>query len=232
MASVSGFIHDFGGNILNSDHRTDEETSDFLMRMEFGTDGFQIPPEDIPSAFAPIAKFFEMWFEVHRAAHRTRIGMLVSKQDHCLADLLQRHKRDESQVDIPVIISNHEACASWALLFNTPIVVCPVTKETKPQQEHSMHSLLKRDGVELVVMARYMQTLSASFLAQVGCPAINIHHSILLAFSGANPYRQAYDRGEKIIGQQSTTQRRIWMKAPLSNRMSSGSVTEIRLMIL
>ena len=95
-----------------------------------------------------------------------------------------------------------------------------------------MHSLLKRDGVELVVMARYMQILSASFLAQVGCPAINNHHSFLPAFIGANPYRQAYDRGEKIIGQQPTMQRRIWMKAPLSNRMSSGSVTEIRLMIL
>lgn len=158
--------------------------------------------------------------------------MLVSKKDHCLADLLQRHKRDESQVDIPVIISNHETCASWAQLFNIPFVVCPVTKETKPQQEHSMHSLLKRDGVELVVMARYMQTLSASFLAQVGCPAINIHHSFLPAFGGANPYLQAFDRGEKIIGQQPTMQRRICMKAPLSKRMSSGSVTEIRLMIL
>ena len=95
-----------------------------------------------------------------------------------------------------------------------------------------MHSLLKGDGVELVVMARYMQTLSASFLAQVGCPAINIHHSFLPAFGGANPYLQAFDRGEKIIGQQPTMQRRICMKAPLSKRMSSGSVTEIRLMIL
>lgn len=200
VARVSGFIHDFGGNILDSDHHTDEETNDFLMRMEFATDGFQIPPEDIPSAFAPIAKVFEMGFEVHRAAHRTRIGMLVSKQDHCLADLLQRHKRDELQVDIPLIISNHEACASWAQLFNIPFVVCPVTKETKPQQEQQVLSLLKRFGVELVVMARYMQILSASFLAQVGCPVINIHHSFLPAFIGANPYRQAYDRGVKIIG--------------------------------
>jgi len=200
VARVSGFIHDFGGNILDSDHHTDEETNDFLMRMEFATDGLQIPPDDIPVAFASIAKVFEMRFEVHRTSHRTRVGMLVSKQDHCLADLLQRQKRDELYVDIPVIISNHETCASWAELFNIPFVVCPVTKETKPQQEQHVLSVLKEYRVELVVMARYMQILSAGFLAHVGCPVINIHHSFLPAFIGANPYRQAYDRGVKIVG--------------------------------
>jgi len=200
VARVSGFIHDFGGNILDSDHHTDEETNDFLMRMEFATDGLQIPPDDIPVAFASIAKVFEMRFEVHRTSHRTRVGMLVSKQDHCLADLLQRQKRDELYVDIPVIISNHETCASWAELFNIPFVVCPVTKETKPQQEQHVLSVLKEHRVELVVMARYMQILSAGFLAHVGCPVINIHHSFLPAFIGANPYRQAYDRGVKIVG--------------------------------
>jgi formyltetrahydrofolate deformylase len=200
VARVSGFIHDSGGNILDSDHHTDEETNDFLMRMEFATDGLQIPPDDIPAAFAPIAKVFEMRFEVHRSNHRMRVGMLVSKQDHCLADLLQRHKRDELHVNIPVIISNHETCAAWAELFKIQFVVCPVTKETKPQQEQHVLSVLKGHRVELVVMARYMQILSANFLTQVGCPVINIHHSFLPAFIGANPYRQAYDRGVKIIG--------------------------------
>ncbi len=200
VARVSGFIHDFGGNILDSDHHTDEETNEFLMRMEFSTEGLQIPPDDIPAAFTPIAKVFEMRYEVHRSSHRTKVGMLVSKQDHCLADLLQRHKRDELHIDIPIIISNHATCAGWAELFQIPFVACPVTKETKPQQEQQLLSLLKEHRVELVVMARYMQILSASFLAQVGCPVINIHHSFLPAFIGANPYRQAYDRGVKIIG--------------------------------
>lgn len=200
VARVSGFIHDFGGNILDSDHHTDEETNDFLMRMEFATDGLQITPEDIPAAFAPVAKVFDMRFEVHRASHRTRVGMLVSKQDHCLADLLQRQKRDELHVDISVILSNHEACTPWAKLFGIPFLVCPVTKETKPQQEQKLLSVLKEHRVELVVMARYMQILSANLLAQLGCPVINIHHSFLPAFIGANPYRQAYDRGVKIIG--------------------------------
>jgi formyltetrahydrofolate deformylase len=200
VARVSGFIHDFGGNILDSDHHTDEETNEFLMRMEFSTEGLQMPLEDIPAAFAPIAKVFDMRYEVHFTSHRSKVGMLVSKQDHCLADLLQRHRRDELHIEVPIIISNHDTCASWAELFKIPFMVCPVTKETKPQQEAQVLSLLKAQGVELVVMARYMQILSAKFLAQVGCPVINIHHSFLPAFIGANPYRQAYDRGVKIIG--------------------------------
>ena len=200
VARVSGFIHDFGGNILDSDHHTDEETNEFLMRMEFAAEGLQILPDEIASAFAPVAKTFEMRYEVRPSSRRTRVAMLVSKQDHCLADLLQRHKRDELYIDIPIIISNHDTCAGWAELFKIPFSVCPVTKETKPQQEQQVLSLLREQRVELVVMARYMQILSAGFLSQVGCPVINIHHSFLPAFIGANPYRQAYDRGVKIIG--------------------------------
>ena len=168
--------------------------------MEFAAEGLQIPPDEIATAFAPVAKTFEMRYEVRPSNCRTRVAMLVSKQDHCLADLLQRHKRDELHIDIPVIISNHDTCAGWAELFKIPFSVCPVTKETKPQQEQQVLSLLKDHRVELVVMARYMQILSASFLSQVGCPVINIHHSFLPAFMGANPYRQAYERGVKIIG--------------------------------
>lgn len=200
VARVSGFIHDFGGNILDSDHHTDEETNHFLMRMECSTEGLQIAPDQISEAFAPIAKVFEMRYEVHQTSRRTRVGMMVSKQDHCLADLLQRHRRDELRIDIPLIISNHDTCANWAELFKIPFAVCPVTKETKPEQERHVVSLLREQRVELVVMARYMQILSAEFLAQVGCPVINIHHSFLPAFIGANPYRQAYERGVKIIG--------------------------------
>jgi formyltetrahydrofolate deformylase len=200
VARVSSFIHDFGGNILDSDHHTDEETNEFLMRMEFATEGLQIPPDEIAAAFAPVAKTFEMRYEVCPSSRRARVAMLVSKQDHCLADLLQRHKRDELHIDIPVIISNHDACAGWAELFKIPFSVYPVTKETKPQQEQQVLSQLKDHRVDLVVMARYMQILSDTFLLQVGCPVINIHHSFLPAFIGAHPYRQAYDRGVKIIG--------------------------------
>jgi formyltetrahydrofolate deformylase len=125
VARVSGFIHDFGGNILDSDHHTDEETNEFLMRMEFAAEGFQIPSNEIAAAFAPVAKTFEMHYEVRPSSRRTRVAMLVSKQDHCLADLLQRHKRDELHIDIPVIISNHDTCAGWAELFKIPFSVFP-----------------------------------------------------------------------------------------------------------
>ena len=102
VARVSGFIHDFGGNILDSDHHTDEETNEFLMRMEFAAEGLQIPPDEIGAAFAPVAKTFEMRYEVRPSSLRTRVAMLVSKQDHCLADLLQRHKRDGLRQPNPV----------------------------------------------------------------------------------------------------------------------------------
>jgi formyltetrahydrofolate deformylase len=200
VARVAGFIHDFGGNILDSDHHTDRETGDFLMRTEFALEGFQIPQEDIASAFAPVAKSFEMRFEVHVTHHRPRVAIMVSKQDHCLADLLQRQRRGELEIEIPIIISNHDACGMWAELFKIPFQVYPVTKDTKPGQERQVLGSLKQNRVDLVVMARYMQILSAEFLAQVGCPVINIHHSFLPAFIGANPYRQAYERGVKLIG--------------------------------
>lgn len=200
VARVAGFIHEFGGNILDSDHHTDRETGDFLMRTEFALEGFQIPPGEIASAFAPVAKVFEMQYEVHLADHRLRVAILVSKQDHCLVDLLQRQRRGELAIDIPVIISNHDACAMWADLFEIPFQVFPVTKETKREQEQQVLATLERGQAELVVMARYMQILSAELLTAVGCPVINIHHSFLPAFVGTNPYRQAYERGVKLIG--------------------------------
>jgi len=200
VARVAGFIHDFGGNILDSDHHTDREAGDFLMRTEFALEGFQIPREEIASAFAPVARVFEMRYEVHLSEHRPRVAILVSKQDHCLADLLQRHRRGELAIDIPVIISNHETCAMWADLFKIPYEVFPVNQEAKREQEHRVLATLKRNQINLLVMARYMQILSADFLAAVGCPVINIHHSFLPAFIGANPYRQAYERGVKLIG--------------------------------
>ena len=200
VARVAGFIHDFGGNILDSDHHTDRESGDFLMRTEFALAGFQIPHEDIASAFAPVAKSFEMRFELHFTHHRPRVAIIVSKQDHCLADLLQRQRRGELEIEIPVIISNHDTCRMWAELFGIPFRMYPVTKETKREQERLILAELKQQQVDLVVMARYMQILSAEFLAVVGCPVINIHHSFLPAFVGANPYRQAYERGVKLIG--------------------------------
>ena len=200
VARVAGFIHDFGGNILDSDHHTDRETDDFLMRTVFDLEGFQIPREEIAASFAPIAKIFGISFQLHFSGQRPRVGILVSHLDHCLVDLLQRQRRGELEIDIPLIISNHEVCRFWAELFDIPFFYFPVQPGSKQEQEDQVLAELKPRQISLLVMARYMQILSSQFLDQVGCPIINIHHSFLPAFSGAKPYHQAYQRGVKVIG--------------------------------
>ncbi len=200
VARVSGFVNEFGGNILDSDHHTDQETGDFLMRMVFDLEEFQIPQEEISNAFLPIAKIHNMDFKLYFSDQKPRIGILVSQYDHCLVDVLQRYRRNELDVEIPVIISNHQTAEWWAQLFQIPFKWFPIEKGEKPKQERQVLDALQAENVELVVMARYMQILSEDFLKEVGCPVINIHHSFLPAFIGAKPYHQAYDRGVKIIG--------------------------------
>ena len=200
VARVSGFIHDFGGNIIDSDHHTDRETGDFLMRTVFDLEGFQVPVEDMETAFRPIAKIHQMNFQFHVSARKPKVGILVSQYDHCLVDVLQRFRRGELAIDVPVIVSNHQTAEWWAQAFDIPFSYLPVSPGEKFKQEQQVLDVLHTAEVELVVMARYMQILTESFLQQVGCPIINIHHSFLPAFVGAKPYHQAYDRGVKIIG--------------------------------
>ncbi len=200
VARISGFIHEYGGNILDSDHHTDRETGDFLMRTVFDLSGFQLARTEIDDAFRPLAKIHKMQVQWYFSDQKPKVGILVSQYDHCLADVLQRHRRGELLIDIPVIISNHQTAAWWADLFHIPFHHLPVTPETKPQQEEHVRSIFHEQKVDLVVLARYMQIVSEKFLREVRCPVINIHHSFLPAFIGAKPYHQAYERGVKIIG--------------------------------
>jgi len=200
VARISGFIHEYGGNILDSDHHTDRETGDFLMRTVFDLEGFQLARAEISEAFRPLAKIHDMHVQWYFSDQKPQVGILVSQYDHCLADVLQRHRRGELAIEIPAIISNHQAAAWWADLFHVPFHHCPVTAETKPQQEEQVLSIFRQQKVDLIVLARYMQIVSEHFLEQIACPVINIHHSFLPAFIGAKPYHQAYDRGVKIIG--------------------------------
>ena len=200
VARVAAFLHDFGGNILDSDHHTDQETGDFLMRTVFDLEGFQLPRGEIAASFAPIAKIFGISYEFYFSDERPRVGILVSHLDHCLADLLQRQRRGELQIDVPLIVSNHEVCRFWADLLDIPFQYLPIHDGKKQEQEEQVLNAFKPERVSLVVLARYMQILSNSFLERIGCPIINIHHSFLPAFMGAKPYHQAYQRGVKIIG--------------------------------
>jgi formyltetrahydrofolate deformylase len=200
VARIASFIHDFGGNILDSDHHSDQETGEFLMRTVFDLEDFQLPRSDMASAFAPIAKLLNISYQLHFSDQRPQVGILVSQHEHCLVDVLQRQRRGELGMDIPLIISNHDTTRLWADLFEIPYYHFPIQPGEKPQQEKQILQKLKQAQVSLVVLARYMQILSEQFLHEIGCPVINIHHSFLPAFMGGKPYHQAHKKGVKIIG--------------------------------
>jgi formyltetrahydrofolate deformylase len=198
VAAVSGFLAARGANIVSSDqHSTDPEGGAFFMRMAFTIDGLG---DDLVAAFADeVAERFAMDWRLDDAGRAKRVAILVSREDHCLLDLLWRWRRAELHCDIPLVVCNHADHATDVAAFGVRYEHIPVAQGEKPQAEQAMLALLA-DQYDLVVLARYMQILSGDFLAQVGCPVINIHHSFLPAFAGADPYRRALERGVKVIG--------------------------------
>ncbi|WP_189091031.1 formyltetrahydrofolate deformylase [Deinococcus ruber] len=201
VAAVSQFLHNHGANIIHSDqHSTDPEGGQFFMRMEFYLEGLDLARGAFERAFAAVvAEPFAMDWRIWYSDQPKRMGILVSQYDHCFLDLLWRWRRGELDVEIPVIISNHEALRADAEMFGLPFHVIAVSKDTKAQAEAEQLALLQ-GKVDFVVLARYMQILSGDFLQGVGVPVINIHHSFLPAFVGANPYRAAFKRGVKLVG--------------------------------
>ena len=198
VAAVSGFLAARDANIVTSDqYSTDPEGGAFFMRMAFAIDALD---EALVQAFATeVAEPFAMDWRLDDAGRAKRVAVLVSREDHCLLDLLWRRRRGELHCEIPLVISNHPNHADDVATFGVRYEHVPVAKGEKPAAEARMLELL--DGeFDLVVLARYMQILSGDFLAQVGCPVINIHHSFLPAFAGADPYRRAKERGVKVIG--------------------------------
>lgn len=200
VAAIASTIHLLGGNIVDSDHHTDPEAKWFVMRVESVFEDSVQAPVALQAALQPLVERYQMAVDVYTTSERPSVAILVSKLDHCLVDLLQRQRRDELSMEITLIISNHDMCGRWADMFGIPFHPCPATPGMKMSQERQVIGLLLEHKVKLVVLARYMQILSTEFLNQVGCPIINIHHSFLPAFIGANPYRQAYARGVKLIG--------------------------------
>jgi formyltetrahydrofolate deformylase len=198
VAAVSGFLAARGANIVSSDqYSTDPEGGAFFMRMAFTIDRLG---EDFAAAFAEeVAERFGMDWRVDDAGRPKRVAVLVSREDHCLLDLLWRWRRGELHCEIPLVISNHPDHAADVASFGVTYEHVPVVKGEKPAAEARMLELLA-GRFDLVVLARYMQILSGEFLSRVGCPVINIHHSFLPAFAGADPYGRAHERGVKIIG--------------------------------
>ncbi|MGI8413226.1 MAG: formyltetrahydrofolate deformylase [Solirubrobacteraceae bacterium] len=201
VAAVAGFLRDAGANITHSDqHSTDPSGGAFLMRMEFRLAISTEQRAALERRFdEEIARPFGMWWRIWYVAQRKRVAVLVSREDHCLLDLLWRWRRDELEAEIVLVASNHENLRGDVDGFGVPYHHVPVEKGAKPQAETRLLKLLS-GHVDVVVLARYMQILSGSFLDALAVPVINIHHSFLPAFAGAGPYEKAKARGVKLIG--------------------------------
>ncbi len=205
VATIADFVYRHNGNILHADEHADEESGLFLMRVEFDPKDFDIDLSqkdlaDFSRHFSPVAEAFQMKWRLAHSSRRQRMIILVSKYDHCLVDLLYRHKSGELACDIPLIISNHADNQAIAEFYKIPYAVVPVTKDNKSEAEARIQVLIDEQKPDFMVLARYMQILSDEFVSRYPQRIINIHHSFLPAFVGSRPYHQAFQRGVKLIG--------------------------------
>lgn len=206
VARVAGWIYERGGNILHADQHRDMELGIFFQRVEWVPSFAKASeggPTDLAAATAEFYRFaasLGMKARVLSSAQRERVALFVSKADHCFHDIVLRWKEGELPCDLVAIVSNHPALQGLALGYGIPFHHIPVTAETKAAAEAKQVALLRALDIDLVVLARYMQVLSAEFLQNFGRPVINIHHSFLPAFAGGKPYHQAHARGVKLIG--------------------------------
>jgi formyltetrahydrofolate deformylase len=200
VAAVAGFLAGEDANIVQSDqYSTDPEGGSFFMRVEFALDGLAERRAEIERGLADVASRFDMDWRIWYAAERKRVALFVSRYEHCLLDLLWRWRRGELDCDIPLVVSNHPDLREDVSMFGVRYVHIPVERDRKEDAEKRMLDLIAGE-YDLIVLARYMQVLSADFLERAGAPIINIHHSFLPAFAGADPYARARDRGVKLIG--------------------------------
>jgi formyltetrahydrofolate deformylase len=198
--AVSGFLFEQGGNIVESQQFGDPLNGRFFMRIDFSMSDEAATVESLRSGFSEVSERFAMTFEIWEARAPYRTLIMVSKQLHCLNDLLFRASSGSLQIDIPLVISNHTDAEPLVRSYGIDFRHIPVTPETKPQAEAELMELHDDLGIHLVVLARYMQVLSDDVCRTLSGQAINIHHSFLPSFKGARPYHQAFERGVKLIG--------------------------------
>jgi formyltetrahydrofolate deformylase len=200
VAALAQLLYGHGANILDSDQHSDPEAGTFFQRIRFDTTGLNTDRVALENGIREVAERFQMSWRLCYDSRKQRIALFVSRLDHCLYDLLLRHRAGELYGELVMIVSNHPDAAPIADQFGLPYHVFPITGDTKAEQERRELDLLEEHAVDLVVLARYMQILSPSFVERYPARIINIHHSFLPAFAGANPYRQAKERGVKLIG--------------------------------
>lgn len=201
VAAVTDFLQKNNGNVINLEQHVDRESKEFFMRVEWELANFAIPRERLDEFFGTlIGKKYQMAWQLHFSDRKPRMAVFVSKMSHCLYDILQRYRSGEWEVEIPIIISNHDSLAYIAERFEIPFEVFSINKDNKAAQEQAEIDLLRAMDIDFVVLARYMQVLSDQFVAAFPNKVINIHHSFLPAFKGARPYHSAFNRGVKVIG--------------------------------
>ncbi|HEX5584592.1 formyltetrahydrofolate deformylase [Gaiella sp.] len=200
VAALSTVLAETGANIIRSDqHSTNPEGGDFFLRMEFHLEGLAEHRVELERRIGALGAELELDWRLTSADSRKRVAIFVSRYEHCLLDLLWRWRTGELEMDIVGVVSNHPDLAIDVGTFGIPFHHVPVTRETKLQAEQAQLDLFA-GRIDLIVLARYMQVLSGDFLQRVAVPVINIHHSFLPSFAGADPYTRAYDRGVKLIG--------------------------------
>jgi formyltetrahydrofolate deformylase len=197
---ISEFIYRHKGNVLHADQHIDLSTGQFFSRVEWDLEGFDLSTPELGQQFKPLAESLGMEWELRFSNDRPRIAIFVSRLDHCLVDLLHRYSIGELRGELVCILSNHEDLRNHAESYGIPFHVFPISKENKEEQEQRELELLESQQVELVVLARYMQILTESFVRRYPNRIINIHHSFLPAFAGARPHARAHSRGVKLIG--------------------------------
>jgi formyltetrahydrofolate deformylase len=200
VAALAQLLYGHGANILDADQHTDPVAKQFFQRIRFDLAEMRTDRVALEQAIREVAERFQMQWSLRYAADRKRMAIFVSRYDHCLVDLLWRHRAGELDAEVPLIVSNHKDLKHVADQFNIAFHVFPITLETKAAQEELQAELLRREKIDLVVLARYMQILSPEFIGRFPARIINIHHSFLPAFMGGKPYHQAAERGVKLIG--------------------------------
>jgi formyltetrahydrofolate deformylase len=200
VASLAQVLYGHGANILDSDQHSDPVAGQFFQRIRFDRTELRTDSRTLEAAIDEVAARFEMSWRVSYSDRRKRMAIFVSRLDHCLYDLLLRHRAGELDCDIPLVVSNHDDLRPVAEQFGIDFHRFPISRDTKPAQEERELELLAGHKIDLVVLARYMQVLSGAFVGRYPSRIINIHHSFLPAFSGARPYRRAYRRGVKLVG--------------------------------
>ena len=200
VAKITNFFYEKGFNILSCQQYVNSIEDTYFMRVRLNADGTNISKNELENSFLELADPLQFSWSVHYGEKKQNVAILVSHTSHNLYDLLERSKEGRLDCNVKMIISNHNKLRHIAEMFDIPFYYLPISEGTKEEQEEQIIKLLDSNTIDLVIMARYMQILSSHFINHYPEKIINIHHSFLPAFQGANPYKKAYERGVKLIG--------------------------------